>query len=382
MCISRLKAGEAPACVRACPNGAIRITVLDKLKVKNEPQEFVKIPDAPDPHFTLPTTRYMSRKGLPRNMTAMDFYSIKPERSHLPLIVMLVLTQLSVGTFGMSLFLKNFFDESLRLTLSNYHGLVGLGAGFLALGASIFHLGRPLYAFRAVIGFSHSWLSREIAAFAAFAFLAMIYFLSFCLEPLQRLLSPPYQETLAYLTAFLGGVGVFTSVKVYQVTHRSFWDHPLTFIKFFFTMGILGSATILMTTTGFLFIQPHRSWTTVSSAVEFCCLSLLILSAVKMFFELTIFLYLMDREWTPLKKTAIVLVRFLKKTVLKRFGYGFAGGIVLPLVMLSQKTTWGLDTLFGGALLIFVCSLTGEFLERYLFFKAVIPLKMPGANGK
>ena len=31
------------------------------------------------------------------------------------------------------------------------------------------HLGRPQYAYRAVIGLRHSWLSREIVAFGLFA---------------------------------------------------------------------------------------------------------------------------------------------------------------------------------------------------------------------
>ena len=41
MCISRLNVGEAPACVRACPNEAIRITLVDTATVKNDPSEFV-----------------------------------------------------------------------------------------------------------------------------------------------------------------------------------------------------------------------------------------------------------------------------------------------------------------------------------------------------
>jgi len=42
--------------------------------------------------------------------------------------------------------------------------------GLLGLAASILHLGRPQYAFRAIIGLRSSWLSREILAFGVFAF--------------------------------------------------------------------------------------------------------------------------------------------------------------------------------------------------------------------
>ena len=47
--------------------------------------------------------------------------------------------------------------------------------GMLGMGASLFHLGRPLYAFRAFIGIFTSWLSREIVCFGAFAGLASLY---------------------------------------------------------------------------------------------------------------------------------------------------------------------------------------------------------------
>ena len=48
-------------------------------------------------------------------------------------------------------------------------------SALLALAASIFHLGRPLFAFRAVLGLRTSWLSREIVAFGVFAGLAWPY---------------------------------------------------------------------------------------------------------------------------------------------------------------------------------------------------------------
>ena len=41
--------------------------------------------------------------------------------------------------------------------------------------ASLLHLGRPLFAYRAVLGFRHSWLSREVLTFGLFAKLATAY---------------------------------------------------------------------------------------------------------------------------------------------------------------------------------------------------------------
>ena len=175
MCISRLEVGQPPACVRACPNGAIRITLVDTREVKKKFEEFVNVPDAPRSDYTYPTTRYKTKRQWPENTASLDYLQLKPEHSHLPLVFMLVLTQLSVGTVLAELVLKEFVSLSISGPLSLTHRWVALATGLLALGVSVLHLGRPLYAFRAVLGFRTSWLSREIVAFGLFAFCAVIY---------------------------------------------------------------------------------------------------------------------------------------------------------------------------------------------------------------
>jgi formate dehydrogenase iron-sulfur subunit len=147
MCSSRLAVGEAPACVQACPNEAIRITIVDKKQITAERrQKNSFLPSAPESDYTLPTTRYFSAKKLPANMRPADFYKIKPEHSHLPLVVMLVLTQLSVGAFSFALALRLLFPAPLIRAVTPFHSVVALLLGLLALGASTMHLGRPLYA--------------------------------------------------------------------------------------------------------------------------------------------------------------------------------------------------------------------------------------------
>src|SRR4029079_6791991 len=95
------------------------------------------------------------------------FYQVRTGHPHLPLVFMLVLTQLSVGAFAVEFFLRRLFPQ--LATARAYHAVIALAAGLLALGASVFHLGRPKYAFRAVIGLRTSWLSREVLAFGWFA---------------------------------------------------------------------------------------------------------------------------------------------------------------------------------------------------------------------
>src|SRR6267378_5950456 len=49
MCSSRLAVGEAPACVQACPNEAIRITTVKKADIAAAARRGEFLPGAPDP---------------------------------------------------------------------------------------------------------------------------------------------------------------------------------------------------------------------------------------------------------------------------------------------------------------------------------------------
>jgi Fe-S-cluster-containing dehydrogenase component/DMSO reductase anchor subunit len=175
MCSDRLAAGEAPACVQACPHEAISIRVVNVEQVVEDSEADNFLPAAPEPHVTLPTTTYRTKRVFPRNMLPADYHSVSPQHPHWPLIVMLVLTQLSVGAFAVGVWLDASLPAALADAFRPVQAIGALTFGLLALAASTLHLGRPQYAYRAIVGLRHSWLSREIVAFGAFAGLAVMY---------------------------------------------------------------------------------------------------------------------------------------------------------------------------------------------------------------
>jgi formate dehydrogenase iron-sulfur subunit len=73
-----------------------------------------------------------------------------------------------------------------------------------------------------------------------------------------------------------------------------------------------------------------------------------------------------------MKRTALLMSGVLKRATVPRFVCGALGGILLPLLVLFHV----LSPIFAAGIL--PLSLLGELLERYLFFTAVIPPKMPG----
>ena len=272
MCSDRLAEGEAPACVQSCPGEAIGIRVVDVDQVVEESETNLFVPGAPEPGITLPTTTYRTARVLPRNMMPADYYSVSPTAPHWPLIVMLALTQMSVGAFLVEQVLGLVAPSALMASIRPLHSASALVFGLLALAVSVLHLGRPRYAYRAVIGLRHSWLSREIVAFGLFAGLAVTYaawpwvgahLLS------ARGTAPPW---LGWTVAGFGVAGIGCSVMVYQFTQKDFWNGWSTGCRFLLTAAVLGLAA------AWLSLMVTAAWTESaassqrrSSATGRCC---------------------------------------------------------------------------------------------------------------
>lgn len=385
MCIGRLKAGQAPACVRACPNGAIRITIVDKKDLKQNSQNYVNIADAPASNYTYPSTRYTTKRRFPDNMVSFDYFNIQPEHSHLPLVFMLVLTQLSVGAFLAEILLTKFIDPSPNILSHKIHTFFALFVGLFALAASIMHLGRPQYAYRAVLGLKTSWLSREIVAFGLFANLAVLYAVCLMFPPIDQfmtgILGSGFTDALPVLVVLSGMTGVFCSVKVYQDTRRPFWDNNYTTAKFFMTTGILGFSTIFFVSCIIsLIFQKIPALVLIDSFGRTFCVVILATTVLKLLVESTVFLSLSSGNMTFIKKTALLMTQQLRTYTNWRFACGSIGGGVIPFFILCLNHNVSSVWIAIGAFLMFALNLSAELLERLLFFKAVVPLKMPGGH--
>jgi formate dehydrogenase iron-sulfur subunit len=171
MCHGRLELGQSPACVNACPEGAIQIEIVNIAEWRTA-VEAVGVPaGVPAGDHSLSTTRITMPDALPPNARPRDITHVAPEHAHLPLVVMTVLTQLSVGAFT-TIWLLQLLGASTRLGIA---ALTSLTVGGLALTASTLHLGRPVHAYRALRMWRRSWLSREVALFTAFSGVAGLY---------------------------------------------------------------------------------------------------------------------------------------------------------------------------------------------------------------
>lgn len=212
MCHSRLAEGEAPACVQACPNGAIAIRVVEKVSI---PAQGRILPGAWSSEYTQPATSYVTERGVPVSAAAAE--RLRTEEPHTPLAVMLVLTQAAAGAFVAA------------ALMGESHGLVRTATALLMLGvmASMSHLGQPLKAWKAFLGWRKSWLSREILAFGPAMALAAAASLT---------ILPAWPAAAASLLA------VVCSIMVYVDTRRESWSFPRTAVAFLSTTAVLGTA--------------------------------------------------------------------------------------------------------------------------------------------
>ncbi len=385
MCEGRLSAGEAPACVQGCPNEAIAITIVEKRQMLEDAQGDAFLPGAPSPGITVPATVYKTKHALPRNMLPADFYTVRPSHEHRPLVVMLVLTQLSVGAFAMDALASRFLSADVIATLRPLHSLVALAVGLLALAASVLHLGRPQYAFRALVGLRTSWMSREILSFGIFASLALAYSVSLWhgvvlpavgIAPLAQSTAQRLHGVLGITVAATGAIGVACSVLIYHATRRPWWNASTTGFKFTMTAVVLGLATTILTLLGeSAVLHDAGVKRAVLQIVPALAGMLTVASGIKLFWELAFFRHVRATQHTYRKRTALLMSGDLSRYTRLRFSAGVIGGLLLPQILRAEVGSAGGPAVAGASLLLL---LVGELLERTLFFAAASSPRMPG----
>jgi formate dehydrogenase iron-sulfur subunit len=325
------------------------------------------VPGAPPSSITNPTTQYRTARPPASQTIDPERRRARPARSHPQLTVMLVLTQLAVGTFVVDLLLRWFTNGGIA-GAPTFDAVVAMAAGIVALGASVFHLGRPWHCYRAIIGVRHSWLSREVLAFGAFTGLAVPYALVLAVVP--DALGPTSTKALGASVALVGIVGIACSVLIYTRTRRASWRPPAVAAKFALTAAVCGIAVVLWASMVSAASGLGAGDGLAPGRVDALLVALVVLSIVKLLGEAAVFGAFgspsgaghADRE-----RRARLLAGALRPAAVQRFTLGAVGGVVLPVIVVTMPRTGG----WVSAVLMTVALATlvvGELVERTLFF--------------
>jgi formate dehydrogenase iron-sulfur subunit len=322
MCKPRLDAGELPACVGACPTHAIGVERVDVEEWRAD-HHLADAPHLPPSGITLSTTRIILPDDLPDETFAASDYTLQPEHPHWPLVGVTLLTQLAAG-----MMLAALMEGSRR------GSIVAFLAAAIALPASLFHLGRPIHAYKALRGLRRSWLSREVLAFGLFAGAAG-----------AAAVTGSAAVTAAALVT--GAMGVYASGRLYVVPGRPAWNTPLTIVQFLAT-GVAA---------GPLAAGVAGGDTTALRAVAATG------SAVSLLTYLVNLRRLARDERMEFHGTWTLTSGHLRPWFTVRIVAGAAAVLLSTLAPL-----W----------LAFVAVAIGELAGRWLFYVSVVPLNMPG----
>lgn len=373
MCSQRLEQGDAPACVQACPNQAIKISLVDRSdfdRTRYSPDECL-VPTAPPSHLTLPTTRFVSR-ALGQSPPAIQVVSREShedavQHGHAPLVGMLVLTQASVGTWLVVTVLSLLGVPVARamegaLWLATLSGCVGVHLALL-------HLGRPWLAFRSFLGWRTSWLSREAIAFG-------LYLPSASAALLVAACAPPWFPAAGAVASVSGVVAVACSAMIYVATGRQLWSLGRTLGEFAASaigLGIAITALAMPTATrppllmvagsvcATAFVPKWLDWRRSQEA-----------QGSKHALSVRSGRLLHEGLAYPWRLACCSLALSLSVSVLAMlYGYRAELRTELLLIQAAQALAWVTSTL-----LLFVSQAT----LRWLGFASVVFPRMPGAN--
>ncbi len=242
-CHDRQEVGLAPACVSYCPTGALGLQDHRGKQAEEATARPVGFPESD----LGPAIEFVPFRGE-STKTAGDepfFSPVSPPpppskitlRSEWTLLLFTFIIAVLVGSFA-GLFLRG---ESL-------HPLVFLVPGFLAMALSTFHLGQPLRAYRAILNWRRSWLSREVLFVSSFLFVGGLQVLAPWVG--FSILS----ESLALLAMPLGILALVSMDQVYgkAATTRSIGFHSgsTVLVGGFALVAILGSPVPLVLLAG------------------------------------------------------------------------------------------------------------------------------------
>jgi Fe-S-cluster-containing hydrogenase component 2/DMSO reductase anchor subunit len=301
LCYHRLEAGMEPACSSACPTGALSFGTIPEVILSGTPSWF------PD--------KGMNPALLLTGGIDKGNYDPRPKREHKPvpshvspksindewsLIIFTFLVTLSAGISISSILVDDFTLKFISFASAAVSGI-----------ASLFHLGNPLRAWRAVRNMRSSPVSREIALYILFILLAFFSLVSDSL-------------ILPYLNAAAGIALMIAIDNIYSYSLRNntlYLNSGQSFLT-----GLLIGSFFLEAEIPFLFIASIK----------------LIMNFI-MFFKVR-------------KSNTVFNLRFFRTAILG----------LLSVYMISGNDAW---TGAGTALF-----LSGELLDRIIFYYDFQPL--------
>lgn len=286
-----------------------------------------------------------------------------------PLILFTLLIQLSVGAFLTLSALYWLFLSQAGISTANElfrSGLLAIGPLVISgMLASLFHLGTPRNAYRALLNWRASWLSREILFTLLFAISGA--FFSFLQWHLYG--SSSIRILLGGITSLFGVALVYSMARLYMLRTLPGWNTKRTLISFFtttFLLGSLAAGCMLMIKALLMAKSPELllvHWQILRTAISYL--------AWVWFLLLGVFLISQDLGFGQTSnRTKVEAIPRQDQILILHLVLNFSGAGILGWLIYQQATTTAsLSHLAALTLTAFGLVLVGEILGRYWFYE-------------
>lgn len=244
-CVDDLQAGQAPACVAACP-----MRCLDAAEIaagKSYPGQTQQVPPMPEPDNRNP--RFLIKphpavaQAIEGGAQIVNREEISPRMvgrfREAPLVAFTLLAQMAVGAFfltGLWGLLSKLMNASGTFQNSPM-GLYSVGGVLLiSLLISFSHLGNPINAWRMTSHLKKSWLSREILFTSLFG---VFWAVTVLLETFKAAI--PLEFIAWVITSLSGLAAIMSMAQIYRLKTVPGWNSRYTTLEFFISTFLLGS---------------------------------------------------------------------------------------------------------------------------------------------
>ncbi len=294
------------------------------------------------------------------------------------LIAFTILSQMSVGAFVVLGFVHFFAarkaGEAEADRLSD-RALLAIGPVIvLALLVSLFHLGNPLNAYRAVANVGQSWLSREILASVLFAGTGAL----FAFMQWRKLGSFAVRSVIAGIAALIGLFLVFSMAMVYQLPLQPAWNTIGTPVAFFTTTLLLG---VLALGAAFVANYAYVRRQAADCAEAQCALLrgalrwFAVVSVILMGIEIVVaplqVAYLAAMPVDAARTSAALMFNDFGLVLALRLVLVFVGAGLLGVFLYRNAASAGRENVLGNlAYAAFALVLVSEVLGRFMFYAA------------
>ena len=232
----------------------------------------------------------------------------------------------------------------------DWAAMVVLSTGLLALVISLFHLGRPWRAPLALMRLASSWLSREVILFGLFLLTLGCYAILPLLNPASL-----SRYILGLVGATIGLVGTVATGATYRLHARPSWDQWLTIVSF--PLGALSTGSLF----GFFVARQFTISSEITGYAWGGVALLLVLAAAVT--------WLRSTSQHPEIREA----RLSRQLALGSYLWLFIARVVAVAAALAVIGMGGEAMFFA-----WIPALLGEFADRFLFFKTVVPVTFRG----